>query len=146
MSDCCLQGIQPCKCKGKGHQWVGNQDIRLGSRKEWDLWGRDLQKPFEEFKTVNSIWWLNAKSPQEISMNGYCNTPSWCSILRENNHFVYCNTSCNHVTLHRGKIRQKRQSTTTSFSSRERATTTSFPSWANTRELMRRQSNKMPRG
>jgi len=25
MSDCCLQGIQPCKCKREGHQWVGNQ-------------------------------------------------------------------------------------------------------------------------
>jgi len=34
MSDCCLQGIQPCKCKGKGCQWVGNQIFRLGSRKE----------------------------------------------------------------------------------------------------------------
>jgi hypothetical protein len=25
MSDCCLQGIQPCKCKGEGHQWIDNQ-------------------------------------------------------------------------------------------------------------------------
>ena len=59
MSDCCLQGIKPCECKGKGYQWVGIQVFRLGSRKElrkeWDLWGRDLQKPFGEFKTVNSI-------------------------------------------------------------------------------------------
>ncbi len=23
MSDCCLQGIQPCECKGEGHRWVG---------------------------------------------------------------------------------------------------------------------------
>ncbi len=28
MSDCCLQGIEPCKCKGKGYQWVGNQVFR----------------------------------------------------------------------------------------------------------------------
>jgi len=28
MSDCCLQGIKPCECKGKGHQWVGNQVFR----------------------------------------------------------------------------------------------------------------------
>ena len=59
LSDCCLQGIKPCKCKGKGYQWVGNWVFRLGSikelRKEWDLLGRDLQKPFGEFKTVNSI-------------------------------------------------------------------------------------------
>jgi hypothetical protein len=25
MSDCCLQGIEPCKCKRKGHRWIGNQ-------------------------------------------------------------------------------------------------------------------------
>jgi hypothetical protein len=35
MSDCCLQGIEPCKCKGKGHQWIGNQVFKqLGLRKE----------------------------------------------------------------------------------------------------------------
>jgi len=34
MSDCCLQGIKPCECKGKGFQWVGNQVFRLGLRKE----------------------------------------------------------------------------------------------------------------
>ena len=34
MSDCCLQGIEPCECKGKGYQWVGNLVFRLGSRKE----------------------------------------------------------------------------------------------------------------
>jgi hypothetical protein len=29
MCDCCLQGIKPaCECKGKGHQWVGNQVFR----------------------------------------------------------------------------------------------------------------------
>jgi len=26
--DCCLQGIQPCECKGEGHRWVGNQVFR----------------------------------------------------------------------------------------------------------------------
>jgi len=25
MPDCCLQGIHPCKCKGEGHWWIGNQ-------------------------------------------------------------------------------------------------------------------------
>jgi hypothetical protein len=25
MSDCCLQGIEPCECKRKGHRWIGNQ-------------------------------------------------------------------------------------------------------------------------
>ena len=34
MSGCCLQGIQPCECKRKGYQLVGNQVFRLGSRKE----------------------------------------------------------------------------------------------------------------
>ncbi len=28
MSDCWLQGIQPCKCKGEGHSWIGNQVFR----------------------------------------------------------------------------------------------------------------------
>ncbi len=28
MSDC-LQGIELCECKGKGHQWIGNQVFRL---------------------------------------------------------------------------------------------------------------------
>ena len=28
MSDCCLQGIQPCECKGEEHRWVGNQVFR----------------------------------------------------------------------------------------------------------------------
>ena len=28
MCDCCLQGIQPYKCKGEGHQWIGNQVFR----------------------------------------------------------------------------------------------------------------------
>jgi hypothetical protein len=34
MSDCCLQGIEPCECKGKGYQWFGNRVFRLGSKKE----------------------------------------------------------------------------------------------------------------
>ncbi len=25
MSDCCLQGIEPCECKRKRHRWIGNQ-------------------------------------------------------------------------------------------------------------------------
>ena len=44
MSDCCLQGIEPCECKRKGHRWIDNRVFRLGSRKElrkeWDLWKR----------------------------------------------------------------------------------------------------------
>jgi hypothetical protein len=41
MPDCCLQGIQPCECKGEGHRWIGNQVFRwLGLTKEWDLWKR----------------------------------------------------------------------------------------------------------
>ena len=27
MSDCCLQGIQPCECKGEGHRWVNNHSF-----------------------------------------------------------------------------------------------------------------------
>ncbi len=34
MSDCCLQGVKSCECKGKGYQWVGNRVFRLGLRKE----------------------------------------------------------------------------------------------------------------
>jgi len=33
MSDC-VQGIEPCECKGKGYQLVGNRVFRLGSIKE----------------------------------------------------------------------------------------------------------------
>ena len=43
MFDCCLQGIKPCECKGKGYQWVGNRVFRLGSRKELRK-ERDLRK------------------------------------------------------------------------------------------------------
>ena len=56
MSDCCLQGIQSCKWKGKGHQWVGNQVFRLGLRKESikqiksEISAGDLRNPFREFK------------------------------------------------------------------------------------------------
>jgi hypothetical protein len=28
MHNCCLQGIQPCGCKGEGHRWIGNQVFR----------------------------------------------------------------------------------------------------------------------
>ena len=34
MSDCCLQGIEPCECKGKGYQWVGNQVFRWLDREK----------------------------------------------------------------------------------------------------------------
>ncbi len=58
MCDCCLQGIQPCKWKGNGHQWLGNQVFRwLGltkETKEWDLWKRS-PKPFGKFKNRNSL-------------------------------------------------------------------------------------------
>jgi hypothetical protein len=45
MCDCCLEGIEPCKCKGNGHQWMGNQVFRLAEeekkkKKKWDLWKR----------------------------------------------------------------------------------------------------------
>ncbi len=59
MFDCCLQGIQPCEWKGNGHQWLGYQVFRwLGLTKEKrrsEISGRDLQKPFGEFKTVISL-------------------------------------------------------------------------------------------
>ena len=59
MSDCCLQGIEPCECKGEGHRWIDNQvldDYDCQKReKRSEISGRDLQKPFREFKTVNSI-------------------------------------------------------------------------------------------
>ncbi len=49
-------------CKGNGHQFwrVGllgcfSLDKEIRERKGWDLCARDLQKPFEEFKTINSI-------------------------------------------------------------------------------------------
>jgi hypothetical protein len=53
-------GIQPCECKGKGYQWVGNQVFRLGLRQEsiksikWGLCPRELRKPLGEFKNRNS--------------------------------------------------------------------------------------------
>jgi hypothetical protein len=56
MCDCCLEGIEPCKCKGNGHQWIGNQVFRLAEEeKKSEISERDLQKPFEEFKTANSL-------------------------------------------------------------------------------------------
>ncbi len=29
MCDCCLEGIEPCECKGNIHPWIGNQVFRL---------------------------------------------------------------------------------------------------------------------
>jgi hypothetical protein len=55
MSDCCLQGIEPCECKGEGHQLIGNQVFRLAEEKKSEISGKDLQKPFGEFKTVKSL-------------------------------------------------------------------------------------------
>jgi hypothetical protein len=34
MCDCCLEGIEPCKCKGNGHQWIGNQGFRLAEEEK----------------------------------------------------------------------------------------------------------------
>ncbi len=54
-----LQGIQPCKWKGTGTNELGNQVFRLAEEKKKkrrsEISGRDLQKPFGEFKTVNSL-------------------------------------------------------------------------------------------
>ena len=49
MSDCCLQGIKPCECKGKGYQWVGNWVFRRldqEKRQKSEISERDLQKNF----------------------------------------------------------------------------------------------------
>jgi hypothetical protein len=32
--DCCLEDIEPCKCKGNGHQWIGNQFFRLAEEEK----------------------------------------------------------------------------------------------------------------
>jgi hypothetical protein len=50
MSDC-LEDIEPCKRKGKGHQWIGNQVIRLAKemkkkKRRSEISGRDLPKIF----------------------------------------------------------------------------------------------------
>ncbi len=54
-----LHCIQPCKCKGTDTNGLGNQVFRwLVSTKEKrrsEISGRDLQKPFRELKTVNSL-------------------------------------------------------------------------------------------
>jgi hypothetical protein len=34
MCDCCLESIEPCKCKGNGHQWMGNQVFRLAKEEK----------------------------------------------------------------------------------------------------------------
>ena len=60
-------------------------------------------------------------------MTGYCHTPSWRSISSFTEKLIVLCI----VTHHRGRDRQKRQSTNTSFSWRERATTTSSPSRMN---------------
>jgi hypothetical protein len=54
--------LSHANAKGKGinsESWVGNQVFRqLGLRKEKrrsEISGRDLQKPFGEFKTIHSL-------------------------------------------------------------------------------------------
>jgi len=59
MSDC-VQGIEPCECKEKGHRF---RRLVKEEREKSEISGRDLRKPFWEFKTINSCWWLKAKSP-----------------------------------------------------------------------------------
>jgi hypothetical protein len=60
MSDC-VQGMNHANAKGKGINpkgWVGNQVFRRldqEKREHSEISGRDLQKPFGEFKTVNSM-------------------------------------------------------------------------------------------
>jgi hypothetical protein len=34
MCDCCLEGIGPCKHKGNGHRWIGNQIFRLAEKEK----------------------------------------------------------------------------------------------------------------
>jgi hypothetical protein len=34
MCDSCLEGIELCKCKGNGHQWIGNQVFRLAEEEK----------------------------------------------------------------------------------------------------------------
>jgi hypothetical protein len=54
-----LQGIQPCEWKWMGTNELGNQVFRLAEeekkKRRSEISGRDLQKPFGEFKTVNSL-------------------------------------------------------------------------------------------
>jgi hypothetical protein len=55
MSDC-VQGMSHANAKGKGinsEGWVGNQVFRRLDQETSEISGRDLQKPFGEFKTVN---------------------------------------------------------------------------------------------
>jgi hypothetical protein len=59
MCDCWLQGIQPCEWKGTGTNELGNQVFRLAEeekkKRRSEISGIDLQKPFGEFKTINSL-------------------------------------------------------------------------------------------
>ncbi len=57
MSDCCLQCIQPCKFKRKGHQWIWLviRSLDLLKKKRSEISGRDLQKPVGEFKNRNTL-------------------------------------------------------------------------------------------
>jgi hypothetical protein len=82
MSDC-LEGIEPCKCKGKGHQWMGNQVFRLlelrneMKKKRSEISGRDLQKPFGGFKNIYSFQDDKILCHHHRDINeGYSHTPS----------------------------------------------------------------------
>jgi hypothetical protein len=54
-----LEGVEPCKRKGNRHQWIGNQVFRLAQeekkKQRSEISGRDLQKPFGEFKNRNFL-------------------------------------------------------------------------------------------
>jgi hypothetical protein len=55
----CVQGIEPCEWKWMGTNELGNQVFRLlvstKEKRRSEISGRDLQKPFGELKTVNSL-------------------------------------------------------------------------------------------
>jgi hypothetical protein len=55
MCDCCLEGTDLCKCKENGTDGLVISSLDKLKRKRSEISGRDLQKPFGEFKTVNSL-------------------------------------------------------------------------------------------
>jgi hypothetical protein len=88
--------------KGKGINskgWVGNQVFRWLDREKSEISARDLQKPFEEFKTVNSILLTKYCSHHtEISTKDIVTLPQTKNLviygsLTENICFANCNTS-----------------------------------------------------
>ncbi len=113
-------------------------------REKSEISGRDLQKPFGEFKTVNFILLTKYCSHHtEISTKDIVtlrHDAVFCHLSKpERKKFVLCI-----VTHHRGRDRQKRQSTTTSFSLQEQATNTSHsPSRTFKREAVRQHNNTL---